>query len=230
VLLSLWALLAGFALASAWDLRTGRVPSPLTDALLLLGALAYLASPHEPEQAWVSLLVLATVALWHRARFVGGADVKLACALCLLSPLRAHGFAQDGAAAALPPLLPFPVAVLVLAVLAAQAVALALLAVRLLRSGRAPALRRREAPLGLAIGALLFLALHGDVGEAAGPVLVAVATAALMLARGGDEVRLPLAPFLLLSAAANLALPDPFALLVGGWGGLASAPAPPGNP
>ena len=113
----LYALVAGLAAASLDDLRTGEVRPLITEGLLVVGVVAYLTSRHEPDQFSMNLLVLGLVFLWYRARCIGGADVKLLCALCLLSPLRIQGFVHDGVATRLPAILPFPVAVLVLAVL-----------------------------------------------------------------------------------------------------------------
>lgn len=211
----LYALVAGLAAASLDDLRTGEVRPLITEGLLVIGVIAYLIIGHDPDQFSVNLLVLGLVFLWYRARCIGGADVKLVCALCLLSPLRAQGFVHDGVATRLPAILPFPVAVLVLAVLLAQMVGIGWYVWHVVREGQRPAFRRRDAPLGMLLGAVLFLLLNGDVTTALFPVLFAAATALLMLFRlEGQELRIPMAPFLLVSVFANLLLGDPFRLLI----------------
>lgn len=213
----LYALVAGLAGATIDDLRTGEVRPVITDGLLAVGAIAYLTAGHDPDQLSVNFLVLGLVLLWYRAQCIGGADVKLVCALCLLSPLRVQGFVHDGMTTRLPALLPFSVAVLVLAVMAAQVVGMVWYVVRVLRHGSIPLYRRRDAPLGVLIGAVIFLILHGEVSTALVPVLIAAVTAMLMLFRfEGRDLRIPLAPFLLVSTVANLMLGDPFSLLLPG--------------
>ncbi|MDP6626949.1 MAG: hypothetical protein QGG50_03530 [Methanopyri archaeon] len=209
----LYALVTGLAAASLDDLRTGEVRPLITDGLLVVGAAAYLTSRHDVDLLSVNLLVLGLVLLWYRAKFLGGADVKLMCALCLLSPLRVRGFAHDGINTLLPALLPFPVAVLVLAVLLAQAIGIVWYVYHVMCEGQRPVFRRRDAPLGMLVGAILFIFFNGDVTTALVPVLIAAITALLMLFRlEGLELHIPLAPFLFISTIANLVLGDPFSL------------------